>query len=107
MNQRQSEDISECRCEFDGRKYNSRQKWNSDKCQCEYKKPIKHRSLEKDFVWNPSTCTREFKIGEYLNDCEYMKSLVNDLVVTCGEIDRFYLKRRLAFPCLLSYYYGN
>ena len=25
----------DCRCEFGGRKCNSRQKWNSDKCQYE------------------------------------------------------------------------
>ena len=24
----------ECRCEFDGRKCNSKQKWNNHKCQC-------------------------------------------------------------------------
>ena len=27
-----------CRFEFEGRKCNSRQKWNSDKCQCECEK---------------------------------------------------------------------
>ena len=32
----------ECRYEFNGRKYNSRQNWNNDKCQYECKKPIKH-----------------------------------------------------------------
>ena len=32
----------ECRCKFDGRKCNSRQIWNNDKCQCACKKTIKH-----------------------------------------------------------------
>ena len=27
----------ECKCKFDGRKCNSEQKWNNDKCQCECK----------------------------------------------------------------------
>ena len=30
-----------CKGKFDGRKYNSNQKWNNDKCWCECKKPIK------------------------------------------------------------------
>ena len=28
----------ECKCKFDGRKCNSNQKWNNDKCRCECKK---------------------------------------------------------------------
>ena len=28
----------EGKCKFDGRKYNSNQKWNNHKCRCEYKK---------------------------------------------------------------------
>ena len=35
------------RCEFDGRKYNSRQKQSNFKCQCECKKPIKLSECEK------------------------------------------------------------
>ena len=41
MNQRLTKRIScEYRCEFDGRKCNSRQESNDGKCQCECKKPI-------------------------------------------------------------------
>ena len=29
----------ECKCKFDGRKCNSNQKWNNDKCRCECKNP--------------------------------------------------------------------
>ena len=36
----------EFRCEFDGRKCNSRQKWNNDNCHCECKKLIKHGSVK-------------------------------------------------------------
>ena len=42
-----------CKCKFDGRKCNSNQKWNDDKCQCECKK---HNICEKYYIWNPDTC---------------------------------------------------
>ena len=52
MNQILTNDIScECKCEFDGRKCNSIQKWNN-KCQCEYK-----HICEKVYTWNPATCS--------------------------------------------------
>ena len=35
----------ECKCKFNGRKCNSNQKWNSDKCQCECEN---HHVFEKD-----------------------------------------------------------
>lgn len=34
-------DSYEYRCEFDGRKFNSKQKWNYKKCKCECEKPKK------------------------------------------------------------------
>ena len=37
---------------FDGRKCNSDQWWNNDKCRCECKKCHVN---EKDYVWNPAT----------------------------------------------------
>ena len=49
----------ECRCEFNGRKCNLRQKWNNNKCQCHCKKPIKHRACKEDYAWNFSTCACE------------------------------------------------
>ena len=38
------------------KKCNSYQWWNNDKCQCEYKKL---HVCEKDYVWNPCTCSCE------------------------------------------------
>ena len=74
-----------CRCAFDGRTCNSRQKWNSDKCYFECKKRIKNCTCEKDFTQNPSTCecmcNKYCMIGEYLQGCESMKSLIDDLLV--------------------------
>ena len=46
----------ECKCRFDGGKYNSNQWWNKNKCRCECKKCD---VCEKDYVWNLATCNRE------------------------------------------------
>ena len=42
----------ECKCRFDGKKCNSDQWWNNDKCLCESKK---RHACEKDYIWNPAT----------------------------------------------------
>ena len=67
----------ECSCELEGRKCHSRQKWN------------------KDYVWNVKIISRihiyvlvsVIKIVRLVNTLktEYMKSLIDDLVVTCDE----------------------
>ena len=44
----------ECKCKFDGGKCNLGQWWNNDKCQCECKK---RNVCEKDYIWNPATCS--------------------------------------------------
>ena len=36
----------DCKCRFDGRKCNSGQRWNNDKCRCECKK---QHVCEKDY----------------------------------------------------------
>ena len=61
-----------CRCKFDGRKCNSNQKWNNDRCWCKCKK---HHICEKDYIWNPTTCSCE-------ND-KYLESIVDDSVIRC------------------------
>ena len=43
-----------CKCKFGGRKCNSNQNWKNDKCRCEWKK---HHICEKDYIWNPATCS--------------------------------------------------
>ena len=65
----------ECQCKFDGRKCNSNQKWNNDKCQCECKNPKKR--VCKHF-WNPATCS--CKSGKYL------ASIIDNSVIMCDEI---------------------
>ena len=66
---------SECKCKFDGRKCNSDQWWNNDKCQCECKR---HHVCEKYYIWNPSTCTWE--------NGKYLASIMDDSTITCDEI---------------------
>ena len=67
--------LCECKCKFDARKCNSNQKWNNDKCRCEWKN---HNLCEKDYIWNPATCS--CKNGKYL------ANIMDDSVITCGEI---------------------
>ena len=67
--------MCECKCKFDGRKCDSNQKWNNDKCQCECKK---NHICEKDYIWNPATCCCE--------NGKYLSSTINNEVITCDEI---------------------
>ena len=50
-----------CKCEykFDSRKCNSNQKWNNNKCRCDYKNTTEHHMCKKDYTWNASTCSCE------------------------------------------------
>ena len=58
----------ECKCKFDGKKWNSDQCWNKDQYRCQCKKHI----------WNPSTSSS--KNGKYL------ASIMDDSAITCDEI---------------------
>ena len=65
----------ECKCRFDGKTCNSDQWCNNYKCQCE---SIKRHICQKDYVWNPATCS-----------CENRKSLASitdDSAITCDKI---------------------
>ena len=65
----------ECKFKFDGRKCNSDQWTNNDKCQYECKK---RHVYEKDYIWNPSKCSCE--------NGKYLASVIVDSVTTCYEI---------------------
>ena len=60
----------ECKCRFDGRKCNSDQWWNNDKCQRECKK---HHLCQKDYIWNPPTCSCEKR--------KYLASIMDDSAI--------------------------
>ena len=62
----------ECKCKFDGKKCNSNQWWNNDKCRCERKN---HNICEKDYIRNPATCSCE--------NGKYLASIMDDSVITC------------------------
>ena len=68
----------ECKRKFDGIKCNSNQKWNNNKCRRECKNPRKHHVYEKDYIWNPRTCTCE--------NGKFLEIIIGDLVFTCDEI---------------------
>ena len=67
-----------CKCRFNGKKCNSDQWWNNDKCQWECKKCHVH---EKDYIWNSATCSCE--------NGKYLASIIDDSVITCDEITGF------------------
>ena len=57
------------------KKCNSGQWWNSDKCQCEYKK---RHVCEKICILNPATCSCE--------NGKYLASIMGDAAIMCDEI---------------------
>ena len=65
----------ECKCKLDGRKCNSDQWWNNDKCRCDCKK---RHVCEKDYVWNPTTCSCE--------NGKHLVSILDDSSITFDEI---------------------
>ena len=67
--------MSECKCEFDGRKCNSNQNWNYGRRGCECKK---HDICEKYYIWNPTACS--CKNGKFL------ANITDDSWITCNEI---------------------
>ena len=68
----------ERKCACYGKKCNSNQNWNSDKCRYECKNPRKNDVCAKDDMVNPSICT--CKNGKCL------ESIIGDSVITCDEI---------------------
>ena len=62
---------------FDGRKYNSNQKWNNNKCWCGCKNLKEHHVCEKDYIWNPATCS--WKNGNYVG------SIIDYSMIMCDK----------------------
>ena len=77
----------ECKCKFHGRKCNSDQWWNNDKCRCECKK---RHVCEKDYVSNPSK--RNCKNGKYL------PGVMDDSVIICDEVTESYEEETKTIP---------
>ena len=49
-------EICKCKCRLDAILCNNKQRWNNDKCRCEYKESINNGRCDKGFIWNPSNC---------------------------------------------------
>ena len=45
-----------CKCRLDASVCNNKQRWNEDKCRCEFKELIDKGICDKGFVWNLSNC---------------------------------------------------
>ena len=47
-------------------------------------------ACKEDYTWNPRTyaweCDKDCEIDVYLKNCSSMKSLIDDLVITCDEV---------------------
>ena len=65
----------DCKCNLNSTTFNSNQKWNNKKCQCECKK---YRSCKNDYSWNPSTCI--------CGKSKRWKRIVDDSVIAYDEI---------------------
>ena len=80
-----------CKCRLDASVCNNKQRWNNDKCQCEYKELIDKCIRNKGYIWNPSNCKCECDkscdFGEYLDyeNCKCRKRLVDKLIEECNE----------------------
>ena len=61
-----------CKCKFrlDASVHNSKQRWNEDKCRCEYKELTDKGVCDKGFIWNSSDC--ECECDKYYDICEYL-----------------------------------
>ena len=71
-----TKDISyECKCKFDGKKFNSNQKWKTINPNVSVKK---QHICEKEYIWNAATFS--------WTNGKYLASIIDDSVITCDEI---------------------
>ena len=61
----------QCICRLNKIIYSNKQKWNKDKCKCEYKELIDKKVCDKEYIFNPSNCKCECykscNTSQYLN----------------------------------------
>ena len=62
-------------CKFEGKKINSDQWWNNDKCSCECKK---RHVCEKYYVKNPATSSCKNR--------KYLASIMDDSAIICDKV---------------------
>ena len=84
-------ETGQCKCRLNAIVCNNKQRWNKNKCRCEWKKLIDQRVCDKRFIWNRSNCECECdkscNIGEYLDYSNYKcrKKLFSPLIEECTE----------------------
>ena len=70
---------------YDGRKHNSKQKWNKDKCQCFFKTIIKYHSRKENHIWNTRICVCVYnetcETDEYLKNHTCIKSIIHNKTI--------------------------
>ena len=69
-----------CKCyfKFDGRKFNSDQKRNSNESWCECKNLKEHHVCKKHYIWNPATYSCE--------NFKYVGNIIDNSVITCEKV---------------------
>ena len=89
-----------CKCRLDGSVCNNKQRWNDDKCRCEYKELIDKGVSDEGFIWNPSNfeceCDKSCEVGEHLDHekCICRKKLVDKSVNECtGNVEELKLAK--------------
>ena len=84
-------EMCKCKCRLDASACNNKQRWNDDKCRCEYKELIDKDVWGKGSIWNPSNCECECDkscdVGKYLDyeNCKCRKTLVNKVIEECTK----------------------
>ena len=80
-----------CECTLNSTVCNNKQRWNKNKCRCEYKELIDKGAFDKGFVWNPVNyeceCNKPCDFSEYLDyeNCKCGKKIADKLVEECNE----------------------
>ena len=81
-----------CKCRLDVSVCNNKQRWNEDKCRCEFREELSDKErCDKEFDWSPSKCKCECDkscdIGEYLDykNRKCRKKIVGELSEECSK----------------------
>ena len=97
---REWHETCKCKCRLDGSICNNKQRWNDDKCRCEYKELIDKGVSDEGFIWNPSNfeceCDKSCEVGEHLDHekCICRKKLVDKSVNECtGNVEELKLAK--------------
>ena len=83
--------MCKCKCRLGASICNNKQRWNNDKCRCEWKELIDKGVCDMEHICNSSNCECEcyksWDFGEYLDyeSCKGRKRLVDKLVEECNE----------------------